>query len=50
VDDITTDVSAAILKCNRSNCSQFASPKRLDWLVNRLNDSSSTGWLTHRPA
>jgi len=38
-------VSAALMQGNRSNCSQFASSKRLDWLVNKLNDSASTGWL-----
>jgi len=48
VDNDITVVSAALMQGNRSNCSQFASSKRLDWLVNRLDDSASTGWPSDR--
>jgi len=41
--NVKSVVLAAIIQGNRSNCCQFASSKRLDWLVNRLEDSSATG-------
>ena len=43
LDLILTPI-AAMIRGNRANCSQFASSKRLDWLVNRLeSQESSTG-------
>ena len=39
---------AAMMMGNHANCSQFAASNRLDWLVDRLEESqqSSTGTRT----
>lgn len=47
VDCGTTFLSpslAALIKGNRGNCSQFASPGRIDWLIHRIEiQDSCTG-------
>ena len=43
--DLSTLFLAAMMMGNHANCSQFAASNRLDWLVDRLEESqqSSTG-------
>jgi hypothetical protein len=46
IEDITNKlyvVLAALIKGNRTNCSNFAQSARLNWLVNRLQSQQASG-------